>query len=270
MISTELLHQLFAAVAPLENVPDEQKDWHPGSNEQVLDLVHPSLFPIVYNRSLRRLNGLGSTEVMKPPVNKFYAISQMFQWLPSDFAVSDQGEVTLLSPYINNVHPTHHAKLYDVLPKIVERAIPLFERVLSDLRRPLLPWRIASERQTPRFPTYTDESACCIWPGDPQIPDEEEEDEFNENPDAWYAKYPKILPQVKGPYEGDLKLIEKTVSLNGTTIQCIIKLANIVLTPEKPEYPGGRWHVEGTFTIPVVQILNRTIFLRNDERAYCI
>jgi hypothetical protein len=28
-------------------------------------------------------------------------------------------------------------------------------------------------------------------------------------------------------------------------IQVIVKLANIHLTPEKPEYGGGTWHVEG-------------------------
>ena len=146
MVPTELLHQLLSAVAPLENVSGEQKDWHPGSNGQVLDLVHPSLFPIVYNRSLRILDDSGSTEVIKPPVERTCCISQMFQWLPSDFAVSDQGEVILLSPYINNIYPTQHANLYDVIPKIVERAVPLFERVLSDLRRPLLPWRVVPDR----------------------------------------------------------------------------------------------------------------------------
>ena len=28
-------------------------------------------------------------------------------------------------------------------------------------------------------------------------------------------------------------------------VQIIVKLANIHLTPEKPEYEGGSWHVEG-------------------------
>ena len=28
-------------------------------------------------------------------------------------------------------------------------------------------------------------------------------------------------------------------------LQIIIKLANIHLTPEKPEYEGGSWHIEG-------------------------
>ncbi|KAJ7895949.1 hypothetical protein B0H14DRAFT_2213989, partial [Mycena olivaceomarginata] len=39
------------------------------------------------------------------------------------------------------------------------------------------------------------------------------------------------------------------VSLRGKTMKCIIKLANIHLTPEQPEYEGGSWHVEGTIQI---------------------
>ena len=35
------------------------------------------------------------------------------------------------------------------------------------------------------------------------------------------------------------------IDLRGTNVQVIVKLANIELTPEMPEYPGGVWHVEG-------------------------
>jgi len=43
--------ELQAAVVELEDVPDKRKDWHPGSNGKVLDLVHPSLYPLVYGRT---------------------------------------------------------------------------------------------------------------------------------------------------------------------------------------------------------------------------
>lgn len=35
----------------LEDVPEIYKDYHPGSNGKVLDLVHPSLFPLIYGTS---------------------------------------------------------------------------------------------------------------------------------------------------------------------------------------------------------------------------
>ena len=46
-ISTELRDALRSAVHPLEDVPEQEKDWHPQSDEKVLDLLHPSLFPVV-------------------------------------------------------------------------------------------------------------------------------------------------------------------------------------------------------------------------------
>jgi Protein of unknown function (DUF4246) len=51
VVSSETKKALQQAVEPLENVPAAQKDWHPGSYGRVLDLVHPSLFPLVYGKS---------------------------------------------------------------------------------------------------------------------------------------------------------------------------------------------------------------------------
>ena len=174
-------------------------------------------------------------------IEKF--ISKRFQWLPSDFTVSDTGKVSLSSPYINNVHPVHHADLCTVISEVLERAIPMFERVLSDLRRPLLPMRIKTTK-VGDSPFAKFDSAPCLWDSYPPRP----EQQYGRPPDfhetEWYwARNPRI-PEGR-PYNGELEKVQKTVSLDGQTIQCIVKLANIVLTPENPEYPGGQWHVEG-------------------------
>jgi hypothetical protein len=50
-ISTATKLALQKAIRKLEDVPAVYKDWHPGSDEKVLDLVHPSLFPLIYGRS---------------------------------------------------------------------------------------------------------------------------------------------------------------------------------------------------------------------------
>jgi Protein of unknown function (DUF4246) len=47
-IPSSLRHALKATATPLEDVPHTCRDWHPGSNDTVLDLVHPSLFPVIY------------------------------------------------------------------------------------------------------------------------------------------------------------------------------------------------------------------------------
>ncbi len=50
-MSAGLQDELRSGLAPLLSTPEEKKDWHPGSDGKVLNLVHPSLFPLVYGRS---------------------------------------------------------------------------------------------------------------------------------------------------------------------------------------------------------------------------
>ena len=244
LIPSHLRDELIAAVSPLENVPDEEKDWHPRSDNQVFNLIHPSLYPVVYNRTFVKDPQTGECEVSQPPDDVRYTISQKFQWLPSDFSVAEDGAVTLVSPYINNIHPQKHAALESVIPKLLERAVPLWERVLSDIRRPLLSFRAGSETDDllPLCLTEGGEYDLYSNPG--------YYDEYYANKEAWIEKKDLKLPDAKEKYTGDLDVMKSpTGSLKGTTIQCIIKLANIVLTPEKPEYPGGKWHVEGQWVI---------------------
>ncbi|KAJ0398563.1 hypothetical protein ATCC90586_010359 [Pythium insidiosum] len=49
IVPADVKAKFVREVSVLEDVPDEQKDWHPGSNDQVLDLVHPSLYCCVYD-----------------------------------------------------------------------------------------------------------------------------------------------------------------------------------------------------------------------------
>jgi hypothetical protein len=51
VISEVTKKSLQAAVKVLEDVPEIYKDYHPGSDGKVLDLVHPSLFPLIYGRT---------------------------------------------------------------------------------------------------------------------------------------------------------------------------------------------------------------------------
>lgn len=78
MFPKELNAALQQAVRSLEDgIPEGPKDYHPNSGEKVVELVHPSLFPLVYGRSriLRDgvvglddfLSWLGSPEVIPVP-----------------------------------------------------------------------------------------------------------------------------------------------------------------------------------------------------------
>ena len=232
-------------MTPLEAIPDSEKDWHLGSDGFILNLAHPSLYSIVYGRTVGKAPGSDTATILQAPeiegVNPSY-VSKRFQWIPSDFSVDVYGRVALISPYINNIHPTHHKKLYSVIPEILQHAIPMFERVLSDLLRPLLPMRIATSGSPGRG---GDETANCIWGNGIPYPSPSSEYEYNQFKDAWYAPYQYRTPDARAMYDGDLRVMNDRISLRGRTLQIIVSLANTVLTPERPEYPGGKWHVEG-------------------------
>jgi len=240
-----LREKLLAAVAPLENVPDSEKDWHPGSDGLVLDLVHPSLYPVVYDRTIGKSSGSTAATVLVAPefeTRESRSTSESFQWLPSDFSVDHDGKVTLTSPYINNVHPTKHKELYSVIPEILQHALPMFERVLSDLIRYLLPMRIVTSGSRG---LGGEEIADCIWDDGVPYPNSSSEEEYEDNPDEWFGKRKFNNPDAREKYDGGLEVMNDQISLKGRTLQVIVKLANIILTPEKPHYPSGKWHVEG-------------------------
>lgn len=64
--------------------------------------------------------------------NDLYVLSRQFQWLPTDFKVSQDGKIVQSLGYINNLHPNQHAGLHLTIDKLITVYIPLFERVLTD------------------------------------------------------------------------------------------------------------------------------------------
>lgn len=148
LMTEDLMQRLRAAVAPLENVPEEAKDWHPGSDGQVLNLVDPSMWPLVYGQTRVLPNktmgvadclqhaGTGFTLPVPAPredddpvadswTGSTYLseLSTRFQWLPCDVALDKGGKATIAS-YINNVHPVEHASLYAVIEEYVNLSLP--------------------------------------------------------------------------------------------------------------------------------------------------
>ncbi|KAF9530887.1 hypothetical protein CPB83DRAFT_787442 [Crepidotus variabilis] len=217
--------RLQAAIKPLEGVPETSKDWHPGSNGQVLDLVHPSLFPLVYGRSRVLENSVVSLEdcvsqcgsgVVAPipprpksrtpkPYDKSDPVtySIQFQWLPCEIDLSQCATVT---SYINNLHPERHQNLYQLVGEAIDAAIPLWNHCLSSAA--LQKWK-----------------ARIIYKGHRE------------------RIYKPGIGKFTAPRRKPIIDLRKQFSKNG--LQVIVKLANIVLTPDKPDYLGGSWHIEG-------------------------
>ncbi|KAL4929764.1 DUF4246 domain-containing protein [Aspergillus undulatus] len=256
-ISQDLQQRLREAVKPLENVPDEEKDYHPRSDMKVVDLVHPSLFPLIYGhtRVLRdTLIGvddcffsIGQGEVAElykePPrenqpsmvwAGSGNTYSEKFQWLPCNVEFTPNGECQIAS-YINNLHPAKHRDLYRVIEQILTRTLPLWNASLtSDYGLPH------------RIPYHSVEYMSDEEP-EPEQEDGEDEDDFDERYDAWSKS--RLL---KAPEPGEFQpprdsgeTIDLQDQFRDKGLQVIVKMANIELTPEKPEYEGGSWHIEG-------------------------
>ncbi|MFB7352952.1 DUF4246 domain-containing protein [Streptomyces gardneri] len=243
LIDDKLESRLRAAVRVLEEVPEADRDWHPGSDGQVLDLVHPSLFCLT-----REVSG-APERAWRNPTDRYakYEFSEKFQWLPTDVDVNDEGDVTFRS-YVNNVHPEMHHELASVLPDLFARMRPLLENVLTDLRHPR-PLRIVadpygwydSEPERPDKASYSDADAYA-----------EAYDAWETALEDWWETRLPVVPDAPAFTAPALPDASARVDLRGRGLQVIVKLASIHLTPDKPEYAGGSWHVEGMLNERIV------------------
>lgn len=176
-----------------------------------------------------------------------YEFSERFQWLPTDVDVTNDGDVVFRS-YVNNVHPDEHRDLACVLPELFARLRPLLENVLTDLRHPR-PLRIAadpygwydSEPKHPDKASYGDEKAYA-----------EAVRAWEEAQDDWWENRRPVIPDAPAFSPPEVPDASARVDLRGRSLQVIVKLATIQLTPDKPEYPGGSWHVEGMLNERIV------------------
>ncbi|KAK3654141.1 hypothetical protein LTR56_004195 [Elasticomyces elasticus] len=147
-----LFLSLRNAIRTLEDVPDHRKDWHPGTHDLVLDLLHPSLFPLQYGKtrvlpegtvplqSCTAYAGLGVTCPRPALLDEQSDFNGMggdaelkpwgsYQWLPSEVQLNANGAT--ITSYINNLHPQSHGDLYRVLAQAVVKAVPLWNECLS-------------------------------------------------------------------------------------------------------------------------------------------
>ncbi|KAG8918368.1 hypothetical protein FRC00_012561, partial [Tulasnella sp. 408] len=137
LISERLRNRLINAVKVLENVPDHKKDWHPRSNNQVLDLVHPSLYCVVYDRTLafptgsdpanrtpaelKKLQNPYAADIANGGLESEYerwSYSEKFCWMPTDFNILTGGKPAKALSYINNIDPDL-TELYSVVEGVV-------------------------------------------------------------------------------------------------------------------------------------------------------
>ncbi|KAJ2430465.1 hypothetical protein GGF41_000979 [Coemansia sp. RSA 2531] len=248
----------YAAI--LEGVPDRQKDWYPKDRSRVLNLIDPSLFPLIYSRSkLCRQTSTspqaalsledagefpgsldewrkalhvgedGESDYYLPIWDWQYGsyTSDKFSWLPSEFRIDDNGVVTIES-YINNLHPIKHATLYPIIASVFSKFLPLLEQVVTDLVHP------RQRRVVPDSSEY--------YKSDESIPDNEGDD-YEEDLILWKRRATFVHPQPE-PFVAPARPVIP-YKLCGRRVQAIVKMTSIELTSKRPIYGGEDWNVVG-------------------------
>jgi hypothetical protein len=120
---------------------NEKKDYHPGSNKIVRDLVHPSLY--CYVKGLSKVEDSDITDYKIINENNLQKNNtdfwgreyedSIYQWLPAEFFVSNNGTVSVNS-YINNLNENKYKEGYNILSSIFADIFPMFEKVCSSLK----------------------------------------------------------------------------------------------------------------------------------------
>ncbi|KAE8385357.1 hypothetical protein BDV23DRAFT_190874 [Aspergillus alliaceus] len=228
-IPADLQAALCKAVLPLEQVPREEKDYHPGSEDKVVNLVHPSLYP----------SGLAETLPVPKEEETNYAPDRE-RYYCEGFKPYRDDECRIVS-YINNLHPERHRDLYKVLEKVIAKTIPLWDKTLDEVE----------DSPDYRIPYKEVEYLPCSVP-EPGYEDngEDNDDEFHERYEEWLSSRPIGKPEPIGDFKskGEVKYpdpVRLRQQFRAQGLQVIVKLANIELTPDKPLYDGGSWHIEG-------------------------
>ncbi|SJL12728.1 uncharacterized protein ARMOST_16159 [Armillaria ostoyae] len=231
LIESSLRDSLISSVAPLENVPDTEKTGiHEPTSKSWTSFIHP------FTASFTAVHLFATLTEDEPMPD--YTVSKHFSWLPTDFLISPGGKSAKSLGYINNIHPQNNAELHAAIETLVARFTPLWSRVLveskEDYKLPL--------RTRTRY--HWEPSDCAYYQAQPVREDATDKD-YEAQDEAWKAIRVLQYPRLLGAYELGALGFPKPMDLTGKKLQVIVKLANILLTPEKPVYGGGSWHVEG-------------------------
>ncbi|KAG8949489.1 hypothetical protein FRC00_008123 [Tulasnella sp. 408] len=249
LIPEELRQKLITALKCLEDMPPEPKNWRPRTDQQVVDVLDPCLYCGVYGRTfaypLNKASGdAGPKEVRQLNYERDaahvlecpeWAASKRFTWIPTDFDLTADGQSATALGYIGSIHPHRHSDLYTSIEELVARFSSLWDRVLTDLHpdNPV-PYRITDSYE---------------WgESEYSAPQEEEFDDYDDWRYAlkcWRKSRQVIRPTIEAVYPEDISKRKAVYSVKGRKIQVFVRLFDIILTPENPEYLGERWHVEG-------------------------
>ncbi|KAJ3020683.1 UNVERIFIED_CONTAM: hypothetical protein HDU68_010058 [Siphonaria sp. JEL0065] len=267
VVPKRVITRLTRHVAAIEEDSLRKNKWHEGSDGKVLDLIHPSDYPLVYGRSKLRIRSnqlVGNKTIHYTNAESGTDadgdsskgdLSEKFQWLPSEFRISKAGAVSVKS-YINNLNHREHLDLFKTIRNVFELMVPMFEMALGSLSTEP-PRRIDTSThndsyQQQQLDWQLDEFLRHKHGKNVDLEDQDlrneaqvsdEYDAFQET--LWDLPRPIHIPGLPKSFTPPTDSKVHLFNLHGKTVQVIVKMASIRLTPEKPVFNGGSWHLEG-------------------------
>lgn len=157
-----------------------------------------------------------------------------------------------ITSYINNLHPRKDKPLYHLMEKLIDASIPQWDLTLAPLKSPDFTHQLRITYTSVDYKEDTQEGQKSVE-GEDNHEDNSEDDSDNEDnhsedtdSEDWDTQS-VIRPEPEAPFAPlpsppQFSLREE---YGKRGLQVIVKLANIELTPEKPQYDGGSWHIEG-------------------------
>lgn len=283
-IPESLRAALTESALPLETVPAHLKDWHPDSNGTVLNLLNPSLFPLIYGRSkalaygevslddCAEFSGMGEAvpewdeaqlihSVVNGDTERYLKPWSLYQWLPARIEFTSELQPRITS-YINNLHPKEHKFLYKVLEQFVDKALPVWNESLS---------RSYPDRVRIKVNDFglDDWLLPAVWPRragdlDPrlggdgrgnEVGNEEwaRQHDLEDEWQLWVEENCRLRPTEPRDFKSlhemshqdGARCVDLKSEFTTSGLQVIFQLRAIHLSPEKPKYDGNQWHVEG-------------------------
>lgn len=117
LINSDLKQQFVNAVTDFRK--NKEIDYHPGTNNTVINIIHPSLYCYVDGVTIAKKNKLE-----KP---------SLFQWIPANYSQKDKKFTSQINNCDNDSN--ENVTLYNSIETIFDRFIPHFQNVLDNLHK---------------------------------------------------------------------------------------------------------------------------------------
>ncbi len=242
VIPKSLHHEFQKATASLRRASQQ-----PSRADGVSDVVNPFLYPFSWEhtRTLHFETPLklsdcitrsGEGQLARQPAEgdcpveersryrNDMAFSRRFQYLPFEITFGDRGEGgSIITSYINNVHPIKHRAFYNALETFIDKTIPLFNRTIMGLKAP----------------SYENVRLHVADLGrEPMI--KKDVDDFSPPEQRAISDF----VNAQGRYH-DWLFVDLKKEFWNIGLQFVLHIQEMNLTPSRPRFEGEEWHVQG-------------------------